>query len=188
MAYRKIKEEYIEWCALDQRTRERNGLPTSQKQFADWKGISAVTLTRWNKEEEVQRLVAQRREQIAQGVRQIAAVPAAPPEDRAGDGRAFRHDGGGDLRDESDQVRPAGMTEQEWQYLQVKRKVLDRALDGNKDAQDLWLKHWGKPFIDAEQSDDESLSGMGDEELARQTVELLGVELVSRVLAEVASE
>ena len=61
------------------------------------------------------------------------------------------------------------------------------AMDGSQQSIDLYLKHYGKPFIAAEQKDDSLFEGMTDDELVREIVRVVGVERLAQVIAEMAA-
>lgn len=182
MAYDSTKDEFLEWSLLDRRTREINGLPKSQAEFAKWKGITPRTVSRWKNDPEFAARMEQRQLEEAQRL-----TPNATVSSRFSGGKARRHDGAAGTprvpETVEPEVAPEGVQPDEWDYQRIKATIARRAIEeNNRDAQDLWMKHWGKTFVEAEAAEDESLSGLSDDELVEQIIGLVGVETVSRVL------
>lgn len=86
-----------------------------------------------------------------------------------------------------DPVLTEGIPEDEQKYLQVKDTLVRMAMDGNQGAMDLYLKHYGKAFVEAEQADFSDYRDLSDEQLVAEVCQMAGVEAVSGWLAERAA-
>lgn len=70
-------------------------------------------------------------------------------------------------------------------YAAIKTQVASLAKQGDQRALDLWLKHWGKPFLDEETAGRVvDLASLSDVELVSQLVSLVNVRLLSDVLSD----
>lgn len=162
-----VKNEYINWLATPKRELIANNLPTTKKAFADLKGVSHRTLSRWENQEDFREILRQRKnERIGD------AVEAVGPPRPVTHGTALR---------KYDIPEPV-LTEED-KYLKVKDTLVDMATQGNQGAIDMYMKHYGKSFIEAEQASGTLFANMSDDDLLREVFALLGVENVSAALA-----
>lgn len=178
-----IKTEYASWLATPKRLKSSLGLPATKQAFADMKGVAVRTLNRWEKQPDFDKLVEQRRMQIS-GVAPNSAVSAVGPPRPAKHGNALK---------KFQQLEPAttaddpvytdGMTPDELRYQQVKDTLLGLATDGNQQAIDLYMKHYGKPFVEAEQRSAKLFPSMSDDELLQEVVRLVGKQRLTEALA-----
>lgn len=68
-------------------------------------------------------------------------------------------------------------------YSAIKSQVASLARQGDQRALDMWLKHWGKPFLDEETANRVAdLASMSDEELIVSLVDMVNPLLLSDVL------
>jgi hypothetical protein len=88
---------------------------------------------------------------------------------------------------EDDPVWEEELSSDEFRYRQVKDTLVKMAMDGSQQAIDLYLKHYGKPFIAAEQQDGSLFEGMSDAQLVREIVRIVGIEALSEIIAEAAA-
>ena len=168
-----IKNEYINWLATPKRELIANNLPTTKKAFADLKGVNQRTLQRWEEGEDFKAILEQRKqERIADVVEAVG-----PP-------RPVTH---GTALKKYQQDVPA-LTEED-KYLKVKDTLVEMATQGNQGAIDMYMKHYGKSFVEAEQAAGTLFANMSDDELVQEVFNLLGIEKVSAVLAaKIASD
>jgi hypothetical protein len=181
-----IRNEYASWLATPQRLRVSLNLPTNKTAFAEMKGVNVKTLTRWEKSPGFSDIVEQRKNEALNNVTNSSVAAIGPP-------RPVTH---GTALKNLRKLEPATITDDpvweeelspdEFRYRQVKDTLVKMAMDGSQQAIDLYLKHYGKPFIAAEQSDSSMFENMSDEELLREVVRLAGIERISEVVAEVA--
>lgn len=188
MARPEVKREYAAWLATPPRLRTSLGLPATQAEFADDKGMSPRTMRRWQDQEDFQLLVEQRRVEIAKG-KPGAAVEAVGPPRPAKDYRSAARLAPAEAATwEDDPAHDGTATLEEQRYLRVKDTLASMAADGNQGAIDLYLKHYGRGFIEAEQSDNVMFATMTDGDLVAAVLPLIGVEAVSSWLADRAVE
>lgn len=179
-----IKNEFAYWLATPKRLRVSLGLPQTEKQFAEMKGVHPRTVRRWKENPEFMELVDQQRRIIADEspnstITKVGeARPAKDPRTKA---RLASPDPVTELDDPA--LEP-GLTSDEQRYLQVKDTLVRMAMDGNQGAMDLYLKHYGKSFVEAERQDYKDYEGYSDDRLADEVLDWVGVERVSRWLAE----
>jgi hypothetical protein len=162
-----VKNEYINWLATPRRELIAQGLPTTKKAFASLKGVNERTLQRWEAEEDFKAILAQRKEEKILDV--VEAI--GPP-------RPITH--GNALKKFSEPT--VAVTEEE-KYLKVKDTLVGLATQGNQGAIDMYMKHYGKSFVEAEQAAGTLFANMSDDELVQEVFSLLGIEKVSSVLA-----
>lgn len=181
-----IRNEYASWLATPQRLRVSLNLPKTKTEFAQMKGVNVKTLARWEKSEGFSEIVEQRKNDALNNVTNSAVAAVGPP-------RPVTH--GTALKNlkklapatiEDDPVWDEDLSPDEQRYRQVKDTLVKMAMDGSQQAIDLYLKHYGKPFIAAEQTDGSMFESMSDEQLLREIVRLAGVERISEVVAAVA--
>jgi hypothetical protein len=176
------QKEYAYWLATPKRLRVSLGLPVSERQFSDMKDVHPKTLRRWKSQEDFQKLVESFRLELANASPQstISKVGVAAPVVSVADVPKVT------LAD--DPVLEVGLSPDEQKYLQVKDTLVQMAMDGNQGAMDLYLKHYGKAFVEAEQSDFADYKSMSDMDLVDELCRMAGVERISAWLAEQASE
>jgi len=174
-----VRAEFAYWYALPKRMRTSLGLPTTEKDFAEYKGVAARTLRRWKSEEDFQKIVEQHKHDLTGGVKNSAvAAIQRPTRDVPELAPAKMSD---------DPVFDPILSPDEQKYLQVKDTLIQMAMDGNQGAMDLYLKHYGKSFVEAERQEFADYSAMSDEELVYELCQLAGVERISMWLAEQAA-
>jgi len=182
-----IRNEYASWLATPHRLRVSLNLPKNKTAFSDMKGVSMRTLTRWEKMEDFQEIVEQRKNEMLNNVPNAAVAAVGPPRP-VKHATALKHMKVLEPATiEDDPVWDEELSPDEFRYRQVKDTLVKMAMDGSQQAIDLYLKHYGKPFIAAEQQDGSLFEGMSDEQLLREIVRLAGVERLSEVVALVAA-
>ena len=176
-----VQREFAYWLATPKRIRVSLGLPVSERQFSEMKDVDGSTLRRWKHQKAFQEQVESFRLELANAspdstVRKIGlANPVVLLEDLE---RVTLKD---------DPVFDPGLSADEQKYLQVKDTLVHMAMDGNQGAMDLYLKHYGKAFVEAEQGDFADYRDMSDDRLVEELCRMMGAERVSRWLAETAS-
>ena len=173
-----VRAEFAYWYALPKRMRTSLGLPATEKDFAEYKGVAARTLRRWKTEEDFEKLVAQHKHDLTKGVKNSAIAAVQRP-------REVEELRPATLAD--DPVHDPMLSPDEQKYLQVKDTLIQMAMDGNQGAMDLYLKHYGKTFVEAERQEFADYSGFSDDQLVRELCEWAGVERISAWLAEQAA-
>lgn len=178
----KTQKEFAYWLATPKRMRQAIGLPQSERQFADMKGVNPSTLRRWKAQKDFKALVESFKAEMA-------TAPAEYAIDMVGMPLAVK------TKDDIPKiVIPADPEENisadERNYLAVKETLVDMATNGNQGAIDLYMKHYGKSFLEAEREEFSDYRQMSDEQLASEVMSFLGVDavsdwLASRVAAEV---
>lgn len=168
--------------ATPKRLRVSLGLPLSERQFADMKAIDPTTLRRWKNQKPFQQMVESFRLEMANAAPNstIAKIGIAAPVVSSEDFPL--------VVPEDDPVLDDSLTPDEQKYLQVKDTLVQMAMDGNQGAMDLYLKHYGKAFVEAEQSDFADYRDLSDADLVAELCRMAGVERISAWLAEQASE
>jgi hypothetical protein len=177
-----VQREFAYWLATPKRLRVSLGLPQSERQFGEMKSVHPKTLRRWKSQQPFQELVDSFRLEMANSApgSAIAKVGPAVPVLSVNDiVKVVPSD---------DPVWDAGLTPDEQKYLQVKDTLVQMAMDGNQGAMDLYLKHYGKAFVEAEQSDFADYREMSEAGLVAELCRMAGVERISEWLAEQASE
>ena len=159
-----IKHEYINWLATPKRELIANNLPTTKQAFADLKGVSRRTLSRWEQQEDFQEIVRQRKAERINDV-----VEAIGPPRPATHGTKLKS------------LETPVLSEED-KYLQVKDTLVEMATKGNQGAIDMYMKHYGKPFVEAEQRSAKLFPSMSDDELANEVIRLIGKERIKSLL------
>jgi hypothetical protein len=174
-----VRREYAYWLATPRRLRVSLGLPTSDLAFAEMKDIDPRSLRRWKSEQKFMEMVESFKVEMANSAPNaaIARVGEAAPIAKAPR----------PVTEADDPALEPGLTADEQKYLQVKDTLIRMAMDGNQGAMDLYLKHYGKTFVDAERQEFADYSGMSDSQLVYELCEMAGVEAVSGWLAERAA-
>ena len=179
-----VKAEFAAWMATPKRLKISLGLPQTQKDFAELKGVSDRQLRRWKSDPEFEQWVDQEKVRI-QGELPNSTVRAMAQPRAATDARAVQNlQPPAAVTEQDDPLAQVEVSAEERQYLQVKQTLVKMAEDGSTQAADLFMKHWGKAFIEAEQTDGLSqLAEMSDEELLAQVLDLIGEEALADWLA-----
>jgi len=182
-----IKAEYAAWVATPRRIKSKLNLPVTKRDFADLKGISDRTLRRWEAEEHFQSLVAQRSIELSHAGPNstISAVGPARAASHATSLKKMRAPEPVTIQD--DPVYDERLSPDEQKYAQVKDTLVDMAMSGNQGAIDLYMKHYGKPFVEAEQRAGSMFPSMSDKELEREICRMLGQDAISSYLTELAA-
>lgn len=174
-----VKSEFAYWMALPKRMRISLALPSTEKDFAEFKGVSARTLRRWKEEADFQKLVEQHKHDLTGGVKNSAVAAINRPT------REIKELAPATISD--DPVHDPMLSPDEQKYLQVKDTLIQMAMDGNQGAIDLYLKHYGKSFVEAERQEFADYSDVSDDDLVHELCEWAGVERISAWLAEKAA-
>ena len=169
------RAEFAYWLALPRRTRSSLGLPLTEKEFAEYKDVTPRTLRRWKDEEDFQRMLEKNKHDLAGGMKNAAVAAVQRPAKVPELVKATPAD---------DPAYDPMLSPDEQKYLQVKDTLITMAMDGNQGAMDLYLKHYGKSFVEAERQEFADYSDLSDEQLVRELCEMAGVEAVSGWLAE----
>jgi len=180
-----VFREFCRWYATPKYLRVTLGLPKTLGEFAEFKGIGERTVRRWKTIPEFQEIVDFEKERIARESSKNSAVavnigmPQAPSDPRM-------------VRRLTDEKEPVGwqddralvddVSEGELQYRQVRERLVGMAMEGSTQAADLFMKHWGKSFVEAEQQD-VGYSEFSDAELVEELVRMVGSARFSDVLA-----
>jgi hypothetical protein len=185
----KIRKEFIAWCATPQRLRVQLDLPKTKREFAELKGVNEKTLQRWGRLPEHNELVEQHKRKFAGNIENASITKrVAVPRPETHGNALKKYEDPPVVGPEDDPVWDPELSLDEQRYLQVKDTLVRLAADGQSQAIDLYLKHWGKPFIEAEQSTVGMFPNLTDDELTERILSLLGKERVSSFLTrEVAS-
>jgi hypothetical protein len=182
-----VRDEYAHWLATPQRLKVSLKLPQNHTEFAEYKGVNRRTLSRWREEDEFLQLVEQKK-LLVQGQIKGSSVVA----DGVGNARPYKDPrtlkrledmGGKPVTSEDDPVGAGSLSEDEVAYMRVKDTLVRMAEDGEKGAIDLYLKHYGQVFIDAEADELEDFAGLSDDDLVSEMLVFVGVERVSQWLA-----
>jgi hypothetical protein len=154
-------EELAEWDHLDRAQRRALGVPVSDAEWAKVKGLNVRRVAKYRNDPYyavcVEKLRNITKKRIAPGgsasLADIASLGGMPGVD--------------DLAD----------------YTAIKGQVAALARQGEQKALDLWLKHWGRPFLDEETANRVAdLASMADEELVRTLVSMVNSALLAEVL------
>lgn len=184
----KIRKEYIAWCATPQRLRVELDLPKTKREFAELKGINEKTLQRWQNLPEHKDMVEQHKRKFAGNIENSSItrqIKKPMPETHGNALKKYQDPPTVTLED--DPVWNPALGPDEQRYLKVKDTLVNMASDGHSQAIDMYLKHWGKPFIEAEQSSVGMFPNLSDNELTERILSLLGKERISEFLSYQAS-
>ena len=165
-----VQKEFAYWLATPKRLRVSLGLPQTEKEFGEIKDVHPRTLRRWKEDESFRELVEQQKQIIVGEAKDSTIKRGERPVTVA-----------------DDPALEPGLTPDEQKYLQVKDTLVRMAMDGNQGAMDLYLKHYGKSFVEAERQDFRDYEDFSDDRLADEVLGWVGVERVSRWLAEQAA-
>lgn len=152
------------------------------------KGINPRTLRRWKEDPEFQKIVEQRKMELANSAPNSTIAAVGPPR-AAIDPRTVKRLTPPDPATlEDDPVYDPGLTPDEQKYFQVKDTLVQMAMDGNQTAIDLYLKHYGKPFVEAEQSKFEDYANMSDEQIVEEFCRWAGISAITEWLSTMVVE
>lgn len=173
-----VRMEFAAWCATPKRLKKQLGLPMTKTDFAYMKGVSDRTLRRWELQESFQTLVEQRKVEFKNNVPNSTITAAVGPPRPVTHGNATKKlELPKPVTAEDDPVYDEELSPDELRYQQVKDTLVRMAMDGNQGAIDMYMKHYGKPFVEAEQQTANMFPDMSDEQL------LAEVEKFARKLA-----
>lgn len=153
-------QELAEWDQLDRTQRRTLGVPVSDAEWAKVKGLNVRRVSKYRADPFY--------DQCVEKLRSITRKRIAPG-------------GSATLADLSLTGMPG--VDDVSDYTAIKTQVASLARQGDQRALDMWLKHWGKPFLDEETSNRVAdLAGMSDEEIVTGVVELVNPVLLADVL------
>lgn len=174
-----VRNEYAYWCATTKRLRVSLGLPLTDQEFAKVKTVDPRTLRRWKQSEGFKEDVLRHKNELANS-RPNSAISKVnvkhPPADRLEP-----------VVNSDDPVFDSSLTIDEQNYLQVKDTLIRMAQDGNQGAIDLYLKHYGKAFVESERQEFKDYADYSEDKLADEVLNWVGVEFVSNWLANQAA-
>jgi hypothetical protein len=182
-----VFREFARWAATPKYLRVTLGLPKTMGEFAEFKGIGERTVRRWKAMPEFEELVAFEKERIARESSKNSAVsvnigmPQAPQDPRI---RKRLTDEKEPVGWDDDLALDEQVSEGEMQYRQVRQRLVHMAMEGSTQAADLFMKHWGKSFVEAEQQD-VGYQEFSDQELVEEVVKLVGSERFSQIVANI---
>jgi hypothetical protein len=179
-----IQKEYASWVATPRRLKVSLGLPQTKQAFADMKGVSVRTLTRWEGLESFQELVSQRQIELANSTPNSTVRAVGPPRPAQHGNALKKFEVEQPATSADDPVYDERLTPDEISYRQVKDTLLRLASDGNQGAIDLYMKHYGKPFIEAEQKAGTLFPTMTNDMLEAAILAIIGDERISHHLSE----
>lgn len=183
-----VKREYASWMATPSRLKTSLKLPSTKKDFADMKGVSVRTLNRWEQEESFQTLVQQRRMELANATPNSTVSAVGPPRPAMHGTATKKYEAPRAAELADDPAYDPTLTPDEQKYQQVKDTLVGLAMNGNQGAIDLYMKHYGKPFIESEQKFGKMFPSMNDEELEAEIINLIGAERISFVLSRAVAD
>jgi len=165
-----VRKEFAYWLSVPKRLKVTLGLPQTEQDFAAAKGVHPRTIRRWKEEPAFQEMVAEQKKAVL-NLAEDSTI-------KRGQHRVTVDD---------DPVLEPGLSDDEQKYLQVKDTLVRMAMDGNQGAMDLYLKHYGKSFVEAERQDYRDYEDFSDSRLVAEVLSWVGVEQASRWLAEQAA-
>jgi hypothetical protein len=177
--------EFARWAATPKYLRVTLGLPRSVAEFAEFKGVGERTVRRWKAMPEFQELVAFEKDRIAKESGSNSSVAAGIGLPRAPQDPRMVKRLAGDVKPvtwEDDPALEEGVSEGELQYRQVRERLVHMAMEGSTQAADLFMKHWGKSFVEAEHQV-VGFQEFSDQELVEEIVRLVGSERFVDLLA-----
>lgn len=161
-----VRMEFAAWSATPKRLKKQLGLPMTKTDFAYMKGVSDRTLRRWELQESFQTIVEQRKVDFKNNVPNSAISAAVGPARPVTHGNATKSLALPEpVTEKDDPVFDDELSPDELRYQQVKDTLVRMAMDGNQGAIDMYMKHYGKPFVDAEQQTANMFPDMSDEQL-----------------------
>jgi hypothetical protein len=184
----KIRKEFIAWCATPQRLRVQLDLPKTKREFAELKGVNEKTLQRWTKLSDHDQLVEQHKKKFVGNLDNSSITKQIKKPVPETHGNALKkYEDKPTVTISDDPVWNPELSHDEQRYQQVKDTLVTMAADGHSQAIDLYLKHWGKPFIEAEQSTTGMFPSLSDQELLDRVCRILGKEVMTGFLAKEAA-
>jgi hypothetical protein len=176
-----VQREFAYWMATPKRLRVSLGLPVSERQFSDMKDVDVKTLRRWKAQKGFIELVESFKLEMANAApnSSITKIGMAAPIIKVSDIETVK------LSD--DPILDDALSPDEQKYLQVKDTLVQMAMDGNQGAMDLYLKHYGKSFVEAEREEFSDYRDMSNEQLVAELCRMTGVETISNWLADQAA-
>jgi hypothetical protein len=174
-----VKYEYATWLATPARLKTSFNLPRTKRDFAHLKGVNPRTLSRWEAQEPFQELVRQRRIEVSHSAPNSTVTSIGGPRPATHKNALRKFETPPAVVESDDPVWDETLSEDEQRYQQVKDTLVRMAMDGNQGAIDMYMKHYGKPFIDAEQKSGNLFPNMSDGELASEVCRLLGMDVMT---------
>jgi hypothetical protein len=165
-AREQTRDEFAYWSATPKRLRVSLDLPKTELEFGQVKEVDPRTLRRWKNDDSFKKLVAEYRKQIVDAQPESTVTKRVVASD--------------------DPAMDPELSVDERHYLAVKDTLIRMAQDGNQGAVDLYLKHYGKSFVEAEQQGFVDYADLDDADLIQETLRFIGVERVSSWLASQA--
>lgn len=163
-----VRAAYVDWLLTDEEIRAMHGLGVSHADFARLNGVTSRTLRRWREDPGFTELVEATRKRLEQ---QRSAEPSKPkPKSQAQvDALARGAEPGTDL----------------WDFHEIKGALKARAMAGDSNAINVWIKTFGTDLMEQERQEAESLfPSMSDDDLAASVLELVGDEVAAAWLAD----
>lgn len=175
----KVRDEFATWLTVDQRTKQKVGLPTSIQQFADLKQVSDRTLRRWkNDDPEFAELVEQRAASAAGYATGGAVADVARARPSSSSKRRPQAPGVAQSADATARqvAADAGIEDPELlDYASVKAAVIEGAQHGDTQSLAAYMKYWGHEYAARERESREStFADLSDDELIAETLDLIG--------------
>ena len=151
------------------------------------KGVSVRTLNRWEQLEDFQKLVHQRKMELANATPNSTVSAVGPPRPASHGNATRKYEAPRPAELSDDPAYDPTLTPDEQRYQQVKQTLVNMAADGNQGAIDLYMKHYGKPFVESEQKFGKMFPSMSDDELENEIIKLIGTEKISSALTRMAA-
>ncbi|MGH3441152.1 MAG: hypothetical protein ACRDUY_03735 [Nitriliruptorales bacterium] len=171
---------YADWLLMGDGERRAGNLPRTDKSFAKLHDTTDRTLRRWRTEDDgFKELLAARREH-----RERFGVVSPPTTD----GRVARKlpEDLADIDAYVDaQANAAGLQGDERDYFVVKTTIVFKARSGDREALNLYMKHWGHEFVEREKAQFESaFPDLSDGEIVAAALEAIGPDRVVEWLTD----
>jgi hypothetical protein len=159
--YELLQNEYIEWSLMDKHARAVANLPSSDVQWAKVKGIADRTIRKWKVNPAfIAKYEAREREKAL-------ALPGATALQTTG---AVLNQKQKDDRNE---------------HEQIKAKLIERAMAGDRASAELYFKTYGKAYVDEEVASRKSdFREMDIEQLYERVLSLVPVSKIEAELAK----
>ncbi len=176
-----VQREFIAWLALDKTAKRNLHHPVTMDEFADHVGVTSRTLRRWRDDPTFDKRVAQAKVRLAKGApgASISALGFLDPDKPDELEPVTRNGVHPELADRA--IEDEGLRD----YETLKRSLRDKAVSGESEkALELWIKHFGRPYMDAEARALEStFTDLPDSVLIDKTLTLIGERAVTAWLA-----
>lgn len=161
--YELLQNEYIEWALMNKHQRAIAGLPSSDRQWAEIKGITDRAIRKWKQNPDFIAKMENRRKEVMLALPGATALPtqAAVAQKLSADADKNEHEA-------------------------IKAKLIERAMAGDRASAELYFKTYGKQFVDEEvasrKSDfrDLDIEALYERVLALVPVEAIQAELEKR--------